>query len=196
MCATSSGLWGRDGGRERERERERDSSLHAVNVFQDRRGTALLILHLDTDTGGYRDTVPTEEEDWWVQDSVWAFWKRQKSLAPVRISALIYFPRRHGALDLCIPGMEHWWNNSDREKLQSSGKKILFQYHLVHHKFYMDCPGNEPSLAWCFRCAVIPKAGTCPAIGRPPLRTWSFNEGVHISWAPDRPGDYMLCGGA
>jgi hypothetical protein len=31
----------------------------------------------------------TEEEDWWVQESVWEFWKRGKSLAPVRVSALV-----------------------------------------------------------------------------------------------------------
>jgi len=35
-----------------------------------------------------RGTMPTEEEDSWVRESVWAFWKREKSLAPVTISAL------------------------------------------------------------------------------------------------------------
>ena len=40
--------WPGPGGWGGVRERERESSLHAVNVFQGSRGTAFLILHLDT----------------------------------------------------------------------------------------------------------------------------------------------------
>jgi hypothetical protein len=39
--------------------------------------------------------------------------------------------------------MEHRWNEIDRGKLKNSGKN-LSQYHFVHHKSHMDCPGIEP----------------------------------------------------
>jgi hypothetical protein len=33
--------------------------------------------------------------------------------------------------------MEHWWNETDREKLKYSAKN-LSQCHFVHHKSHMD----------------------------------------------------------
>jgi len=41
----------------------------------------------------------------------------------------------------------------------------------------MDWPGNEPSLAQCFRCVNIVKAGTCLAIGRPRSKPGALMQG-------------------
>jgi len=38
--------------------------------------------------------------------------------------------------------MEHWWNDSDRQKLKFS-EKIPSQCHVVNHIYHMDCPWIE-----------------------------------------------------
>ena len=39
--------------------------------------------------------------------------------------------------------MEHWWNDTDREKPKYPEKKNLFQCHKVHHKSHTEWPGME-----------------------------------------------------
>jgi hypothetical protein len=39
--------------------------------------------------------------------------------------------------------MEQQWNDIDRGKLKDS-EKNLSQYHFVHYKSHIDCPGHKP----------------------------------------------------
>jgi hypothetical protein len=42
-------------------------------------------------------------------------------------------------------GMKQWWND-DWQKEPKYVEKKLPQYHFVHQKSHMDCPGTEPRL--------------------------------------------------
>jgi hypothetical protein len=79
--------------------------------------------------------VPIEYEAWWALKPVWAFWRREKSLAPARIRnpdhparSLVTIPTEVSPEWLQQMNMEHWYNNTD-----TGGLKInLLQCHVPH----------------------------------------------------------------
>jgi hypothetical protein len=43
--------------------------------------------------------------------------------------------------------MEHWWNETGRDK-HTYSKKNLSLWHLIYYEFHMYWPGIEPGTPW------------------------------------------------